>query len=176
TVTNAQVVGTPGLSLRAGHGCGWTGKAKSILREKLSMKSRIALFVAAMVLALRGESLSAQPNAAGAVYVATNAAAGNSVVVFSRSASGALTLAGSFATGGSGTGTGLGNQGGLILSRDGEWLFVVNAGSDDVSVFQVRPDGLKLTDKVASGGKMPVSVTFDRDVLYVLNAGGGAGT
>ena len=139
------------------------------------MKSRIVLFVAAIVFALQGWSLSAQPNAADAVYVATNAAAGNSVLFFSRSASGALTPAGSFATGGSGTGGGLGNQSGLILSRDGEWLFVVNAGSNEVSVFEVRPDGLKLTDKVASGGKMPVSVTFDRDVLYVLNAGGGAG-
>lgn len=117
----------------------------------------------------------AHPGSPGVVYVRSNEVAGNNVLVFSRSANGELTFSESFPTGGLGTGTGLGNQGGLILSADDDWLFVVNAGSNEVSVFEVRPKGLKHTDKVASGGKRPISLTFDRDVFYVLNAGGAAG-
>src|SRR5262249_30489226 len=137
------------------------------------MRNRFLFFIAA-ILALSVERASAS-DGPGVVYVATNAVNGNSVLAFVRSDDGQLTPAGSFSTGGSGTGTGLGNQGGLILTADNDWLFVVNAGSNEVSAFEVRSDGLKLTDKVPSGGKMPVSVTFDRDVLYVLNAGGGVG-
>lgn len=139
------------------------------------MKRRILFLVAAFGLALNVETVLAQSDALGAVYVATNAASGNSVLVFSRAAGGTLTLSGSFPTGGLGTGTGLGNQGGLILSAADEWLFVVNAGSNDLSVFEVRSNGLRLMDKAASGGKQPISVTFDRGVLYVLNAGGSVG-
>ncbi len=137
------------------------------------MRNRFLFFIAA-ILALSVERASAS-DGPGVVYVATNAVNGNSVLAFVRSDDGQLKPAGSFSTGGSGTGTGLGNQGGLILTADNDWLFVVNAGSNEVSAFEVQSDGLRLTDKVASGGKMPVSVTFDRDVLYVLNAGGGVG-
>jgi 6-phosphogluconolactonase len=139
------------------------------------MRSRVLLFLAAIVLTMTIETARAQSVGRGVVYVATNAVAGNSVLVFARSGDGQLTPAGSFSTGGLGTGAGLGNQGGLVLTANNDWLFVVNAGSNEVSVFEVRANGLTLTDKVASGGKMPVSVTFDRDVLYVLNAGGSVG-
>jgi 6-phosphogluconolactonase len=140
----------------------------------MRLKTVLVLALTA-VLALSGAATLAHPGARGAVYVATNAANGNSVLVFSQSDEGELVAVGSFSTGGLGSGGGLGNQGGLILSSDDDWLFVVNAGSNEVSVFEVRPNGLKLTDKVASGGKRPVSLTFDRDVLYVLNAGGSVG-
>lgn len=141
---------------------------------RLRLKAVLVLALTA-VLALSGAATLAHPGAPGAVYVATNAANGNSVLVFARSDEGELVPVGSFSTGGLGSGSGLGNQGGLILSSDGDWLFAVNAGSNEVSVFEVRQNGLKLTDKVASGGKRPISLTFDRDVLYVLNAGGSAG-
>ena len=52
----------------------------------------------------------------GYVYAATNAVSGNSVVVFTRASDGSLTMAGSYATGGKGTGAGLGSQGSLIVS------------------------------------------------------------
>jgi 6-phosphogluconolactonase (cycloisomerase 2 family) len=48
----------------------------------------------------------------------------------------------------------------------------VNAGSNSVSVFAVRPDGLQLTDTGASGGERPISVTAHDGLVYVLNAGG----
>jgi 6-phosphogluconolactonase (cycloisomerase 2 family) len=63
----------------------------------------------------------------------------------------------------------------VVLSRDGHWLFVCNAGSDEVSVFAVAPQGLQLVDKVNSGGRLPLSLTLRRDLLYVLNAGGTVG-
>jgi 6-phosphogluconolactonase len=110
--------------------------------------------------------------AAGAVYTMTNAAEGNAILAFNRGADGTLSAAGSYPTGGVGSGDGLGNQGAVLLSDNHRWLYVVNAGSNDISVFAVRAGGLKLVDRVASGGLRPVSITADRDVVYVLNAGG----
>ncbi len=112
---------------------------------------------------------------AGAVYTMDNAPGGNQVWAFDRRADGSLTGPKLHPTGGLGTGAGLGNQGGVLLSRDGRWLFACNAGSDEVSVFAVTQRGLKLTDKVSSEGRRPVSLTLHRNLLYVLNAGGGAG-
>lgn len=109
---------------------------------------------------------------AGAVYTITNEAAGNAVLVFARAADGSLTPAGQFATGGTGSGAGLGSQGALALSQDGRWLLAVNAGSHDVSVFQVGPSGLGLTSRTPSGGTVPISVTIAGNLVYVLNAGG----
>lgn len=111
---------------------------------------------------------------AGAVYAMTNASEGNEVVVFNRNAQGLLTLADSYLTGGSGFEGGidaLGSQGALILSPDKRWLCAVNAGSDEISVFRVLPDGLKLTGTVESGGNFPTSLTLYHNLLYVLNAG-----
>lgn len=112
---------------------------------------------------------------AGAVYTMTNAVDGNEVVVFDRMADGSLRYSDRYATGGLGSGDGLGNQGGVVLSDDGRWLLVVNAGSGDVSVFRVRAHGLALTDTTDSGGLRPVSVDIHRDLVYVVNAGGTVG-
>src|SRR5438445_13530273 len=79
---------------------------------------------------------SAEPHE-GAVYVASNEATGNRILQFFRNEHGDLAPAGSFQTGGLGTGGGLGNQGGLVLTDSGQWLLVVNAVSDDISVFAV---------------------------------------
>jgi 6-phosphogluconolactonase len=107
-----------------------------------------------------------------AVYTLTNQVAGNAVAVFARSADGTLTPAGRFATGGTGTGAGLGSQGAVTLSNDRRLLFAVNAGSNDVSVFKVGPQGLSLLSRTPSGGTLPISVTVSRNIAYVLNAGG----
>ena len=107
-----------------------------------------------------------------AVYTITNQVGGNAVAVFARAADGTLTPAGSFSTGGAGTGAGLGSQGAVTLSNDGRLLFTVNAGSNDVSVFRVDPQGLSLLSRTPSGGTLPTSVTVSRNVVYVLNTGG----
>ena len=133
------------------------------------------LLVAALILPLLTfgvGSAAAAGVSPGVVYTLTNSASGNEVVVFDRAADGTLTPAGSYATDGLGTGSGLGSQGALVLSENNRWLFAVNAGSDEISVFLVRPDSLILVDKVASGGDQPISLTVHGRLLYVLNAGG----
>lgn len=107
----------------------------------------------------------------GAVYSLSNATTGNAVLVFRRAADGSLTQMASVPTGGLGVGRGLGNQNAVLLSNDRRWLFAVNAGSNDLSVFAVKRSGLTLVDRVASGGIQPVSIAFDHGLLYVLNAG-----
>jgi len=74
-----------------------------------------------------------------------------------------------------GAGHGLENQGALALSDDRKYLFAVNAGSDDVSVFRITAQGLTQTARVSSGGRLPVSVTERGGLVYVLNRGGEAG-
>ena len=124
---------------------------------------------------LTGSQNDDQPKGDGgprAVYTLTNQVAGNAVAVFARAGDGTLTAAGSFSTGGAGTGAGLGSQGAVTLSNDGRLLFAVNAGSNDVSVFRVDPQGLSLLSRTPSGGTLPTSVTVSRNVVYVLNTGG----
>jgi len=124
------------------------------------------------VIALTSVSASA---ASGAVYTMTNAAAGNAVLLFNRSADGQLSSAGAFPTGGLGTGGGLGNQGALAIDERKGLLFVANAGSDSISIFRITEDGLQLVDVAASRGSRPISLTVNGKILYVLNNGGAVG-
>jgi 6-phosphogluconolactonase len=107
----------------------------------------------------------------GAVYTQTNAVDGNAVLIYDRALDGRLRPAGSVRTGGSGTGEGLGSQGAVALSDDERWLLAVNAGSDDVSVFEVQLRGLRLVDRVHAGGTQPISVTIHGRFVYVVNNG-----
>lgn len=106
-----------------------------------------------------------------AVYTLNNAAAGNAVVIYNRANDGTLTLDSTVSTGGTGTGSGLGSQGALAFSDNGNWLFAVNAGSNDISVFNSSGNHLALVDRESSGGIRPISLTTKGDLLYVLNAG-----
>ena len=71
----------------------------------------------------------------GALYTETDAADANAVLVFDRDREGGLTAAGAFPTGGKGSGAGLGSQGGL--ARSGDWLFAVDAGSNEITTFSL---------------------------------------
>src|SRR6266568_5169241 len=137
------------------------------------MKSKLsfALLLTAVV------ALSSLPSfaAAGAVYTLNNSSSGNAVLAFNRSADGQIVFVGLVATGGTGTGAGLGNQGALAIDAANQFLFAVNAGSNDISVFRIRENGLRLVDRVPSGGKQPISLTVSRKVLYVLNNGAAVG-
>ena len=85
----------------------------------------------------------------GAVFVMTNAADRNQIIAYSRALDGTLQEVHRFDTGGRGSGGNtdpLGSQGSLILSQDGSMLFAVNAGSGDISAFQVFGSTLFLTD------------------------------
>ena len=106
------------------------------------------------------------------VYVQTNDAERNEVIAFDRSGDGRLSPLGSYETGGRGTGKPhLPSQSSLALSDDGAWLLVANAGSDELSLFAVEPDGLRLADRVASGGSAPTSVAVHGELVYSLNNG-----
>ena len=123
--------------------------------------------------------------AGGAVYVLTNLLQGNTVVVYHRSADGTLTRISEVATEGRGSGPGelppgfgdgpgpnpLDSQDGLVLSDDGRFLLAVNSRSNDVSVFAVGKDELRLVDRAASGGNFPVSIAHHKNLIYVLNEG-----
>ncbi|WP_198343132.1 lactonase family protein [Oleiphilus messinensis] len=109
--------------------------------------------------------------AVGAVFTQTNDSEGNEVLMFSRHGNGKLQFLDAFATDGVGTSGGLGNQGALALSKDNDFLFVVNAGSNEITTFSVHKHGLKLVDKVPSGGERPISLSVFQDRLYVLNTG-----
>lgn len=130
------------------------------------MKTSDRSLIAATIFALGAAPALAN---ADTLFTSSNLAAGNTVIEYDQAANGSLTLIAEYPTGGTGTDSGLGNQG--ALTTDGEFLFVVNAGSDDVSAFRITDTGLQQTDRVSSGGDRPVSVTVDRGVLYVLNAG-----
>ena len=116
---------------------------------------RWSMLVALVILLTPAFSFAFWHQAPGAVYTMSNDAVENTVLVFARSANGNLTLDDEVATGGQGTGAGLGNQGGVILSEGKRFLFVVNAGSNDISVLAVLPWGLKLLGTYDSGGCVP---------------------
>jgi 6-phosphogluconolactonase (cycloisomerase 2 family) len=131
----------------------------------------IATLIGTALCTVPSPLLAARPEA-GNLYTLSNAAAGNQVIVFRRSADGSLSPAGTVASGGLGTGASLGSQGALVLSGDRNWLFAVNAGSNSISSFSVEDHGLTLVDTVASGGSTPVSLAVRGHLLYVLNQGG----
>jgi 6-phosphogluconolactonase len=138
------------------------------MRIRSTLCAAVATAILVVVAAMPAAA-TAGGGGAGAVYTLSNQAGGNAVLVFSRAQDGTLTQAGSYPTGGLGTGAGLGSQGALV--RQHKSLFAVDAGSNQISAFDILNDGLRLVSHVASGGVMPISLTMNGDVLYVLNAG-----
>ena len=139
--------------------------------------NKSVLLAAITLLVVAVPSVAAAPHShsqssTGRVYIMTNDPSGNQIVVYNRESDGSLTWIANTPTGGQGlSGLTGSNQGGLTLSSDSRWLFAVNAGSNDVSVFRVTSDGLSLTERESSGGVEPVSVTVFHSWVYVLNAG-----
>ncbi len=116
-------------------------------------------------------SSHARVDALETVYTLSNNATQNEVLAFRLDESGHMQPAGRYATGGTGTGSGLGNQGAMALSESGRYLFAINAGSNDVSVFRIKQGELQLVDRAAEEGVTPVSVTVDHNRVYVVNSG-----
>lgn len=133
----------------------------------------VSLLGAAFVLSPLSSALAASHRfVAGHVYVLNNPAGPNSISAFNRAADGTLTFASTTVIGGQGSGSGLGSQGSLILSPDRNWLFAVDAGSNQISVIAVDFHGnLTPVSVSSSGGVDPVSLTYNDHRLYVVNAG-----
>src|SRR3989441_1329323 len=144
--------------------------------KKRNFISILGLFALFVVVAFSSGRVIAPANVqpvVGSVYIMSNSPSGNQVIAYTRAADGTLTWKANYATNGLGiTGLTGSNQGGLVLSEDGQWLIVVNAGSNDISVFSVSHKGLTVTDRASSQGTMPISVTVHGNVVYVLNTGG----
>ena len=144
---------------------------------------RIAAAIGLLALSVAGSAatahgVSAQSDVVGHVYVNDNSALVNTVTAFDRHADGSLTpTAGSpFIAGGAGTGKGIRSQGALQLSSNGGYLLVADAGTNQISVLRIRPDGsLRPAEgsPVSSGGKKPVSIAVHGNLVYVANAGAG---
>lgn len=129
----------------------------------------LTLFLSLSIAAAAPRAAAQAP--AGAVYTLSNSVAGNTLLAFNRAANGRLTPAGAFATGGVGTGGGLGSQNAVVLYGDGTRLFCVDAGSNEISVFDIV-NGLPVQrERRPSMGTLPTSLAVREDVLYVLNAG-----
>ena len=147
---------------------------------------RLALVVVTLWPALsfsRVPAYSEDGSSAGRVYVLTNKADGNTIVVLRRAEDGTLSPEQEVATGGLRSGpillpppiggpNPLDSQDALIAAPDGRFLLAVNAGSNELSVLAVTSDSLRLVDKVASGGEFPVSIAMHHNLVYVLNSRG----
>jgi len=112
----------------------------------------------------------------GAVFTMTNDPNGNAVLAYVIGLGGSLIPAGHFGTHGKGTGASLADQGSVVLTADHQWLLVVDAGSNAISVFHVNSLGgsgpiLSFVDRVSSHGTLPVSLAVHDSWVYVLDAG-----
>ncbi|MEO7120852.1 MAG: beta-propeller fold lactonase family protein, partial [Ginsengibacter sp.] len=114
----------------------------------------------------------ADKNSVHCLYTESNTSGTNKILVYKIKNNGDLEWMSSTASGGTGSGAGLGSQGALALDKDHSWLYAVNAGSNSVSSFKVNHDGsLTLADTKKSGGIGPNSVSVYGNLLYVLNHG-----
>jgi len=142
---------------------------RNIIRLLVVLATAVAAVVAAA---------PAQAEGGGAVFVQTNDPTGNSIDAFARGADGTLSFVASYATGGLGgreTGSGsdpLASQGSLQLIPDAGLLVAVNAGSNTISVFDVRGAALRLVQVLPAGGLFPSGLAVHGRLLYVLDAGG----
>lgn len=123
-------------------------------------------------LGIEDDAATSRSNFRPVIYTLSNEASGNEVIVFKSNANGTINETARYATGGTGTDGGLGNQSALAFNRSQRFLYAVNPGSNEISFFVANPNGnLTLMDRINSGGIRPVSVTEYRGVIYVLNAG-----
>src|ERR1700674_5182999 len=144
------------------------------MRKVVHILWMIALAIV-IVSSTRSNAQDEHSKGAGAVFVMTNAADRNEIISFKRAADGSLQEGRRFATGGRGTGgvtDPLESQGSLAFSRNHSFLFAVNGGSGEISVFVVHGSDLALVDKVVSGGGEPNAVAQHGNFVYVLNVGG----
>jgi 6-phosphogluconolactonase len=128
-----------------------------------------------LLVAVVGTALAFHASAAGAVFTISDDSTSNEVFAFDRAGDGSLQPAGTFATGGQGSGGGegvLASQGAVTLSGDGRFLLVVDAGSDEIAAFRVHGAELTLTSRASAGGALPVSIAEHDGLVYVLDAGG----
>ena len=128
-----------------------------------------------------GQSGGAPADAAGVVFVHTNDPDANEIIAYRREGTGALVREAAYATQGAGgvqegaPADPLASQHSLVHDERTGQLYVVNAGSDSLSVFGVDGARLQWRQTVPTDGEFPASVAVARGLVYVLNAGGDGG-
>jgi 6-phosphogluconolactonase len=143
------------------------------------LRGGAVLLALTAVLAFAGSALAASPSPRlGHVYVDDNTAGSNTISGYDRLADGTLSpIPGSpFFAGGTGTGSSIASQGAIQVSSDGRYVLAVDAGSNQISVLRIGPDGaLRLVGDgvVDSHGSDPVSIAEHDGLVYVANAGSG---
>ncbi|HEY5407511.1 MAG TPA: beta-propeller fold lactonase family protein [Ginsengibacter sp.] len=106
------------------------------------------------------------------LYTESNNSGSNEILIYKIKNNGTLEWKGSEVSGGAGSGAGLGSQGALVIDKNHNWLYAVNAGGNSVSSFKINNDGsLTLAHTANSGGTGPNSVSVYGNLLYVLNHG-----
>ena len=150
--------------------------ARRLLASRWRIPVAFSVLAAGAVLAAPAvASASPYPSpVTGHVYLDDNTAGANTIAAFDRHANGTLTpVHGSpFAAGGAGTGAGLASQGAVQIADGGRLLLAADAGSNQVSVLRIQPDGsLHPAGVVSSGGALPVSIAVHGSLVYVANAG-----
>jgi 6-phosphogluconolactonase (cycloisomerase 2 family) len=114
----------------------------------------------------------------GAVLIHANDPQGNAVIAFRRGDDGVLSRYRAYRTGGLGAAQAgapadpLASQRSMEYDDESGRLYVVNAGSDSLSVFDVDEHRLRELQVVPTDGPFPTSVTARDGLVYVLNAGG----
>ena len=132
----------------------------------------LAIGSSVVTASLAAQTYTSEPHV---IFFMTNNADHNQVVAYKNRADDSFVETGRFETGGRGSGgsvLSLESQGSLTLSQDHSFLFAVNAGSGELSVFRVQDASLFLISKVPTGGAVPVSVAQRQNRVYVLNQGG----
>jgi Lactonase, 7-bladed beta-propeller len=156
-----------------------TMKLRSSLRA--ASASVLALGLGVAVAGGASASTHRSPNGWGprpALFVETDATAGNSVLSYGQSSDGTISYAGSYLTGGNGataanaTVDPLASQDGLALANNGANLIATNPGSNTVTVFAVDGTHLSAIQQVPSGGLFPDSIATSGRFVTVANAGG----
>src|SRR5262249_42545539 len=138
---------TEGLPYDLGSSLSPSATKQTKYRHSVKMKK---LLFKSFLCTLSASLLTLTTNArggSGSGYTMDNAAGAHHVLAWKRAETGALSGPNVYATGGAGAGAGLSSQGSILLSPDGAWLFVCNAGSAEISVFAASADRLELTDK-----------------------------
>jgi len=141
-----------------------------------AIESMSMLFVmATLLLPIHAKANNDFNDSGHAVFIMSNSVDRNEVITFAQAADGTLHESGRFPTGGRGSGGNndpLESQGSLTLSHDHPLLFALNAGSGQISVFDVHGSHLELSDKVQSEGSEPNAIAQRGNLVYVLNTGG----
>jgi 6-phosphogluconolactonase len=142
----------------------------------LKVTRSLLMFAVGVGAALPTLASAQSKDSVGAVFVMNNDANENDVIAFERAANGTLGESVSYDTHGRGSGgitDPLESQGSLTLSHDHSLLFTVNAGSGDITIFNVHNSAaLSFLSKTPSGGAQPSAIAEFNGLVYVLNSGG----